>query len=79
VSFVIAWCPSEWVCQQFLQTTSPKQIVRIWSNFIRTFLALTCTKIVQRIVFHWELWLPWQPKGKKLLKIFFYWTITSRA
>ena len=57
--------------QQFLQrSSSHKPLDGSWLNLAWILLGWSPFKIVQRIPFHEELWLPWQPKEKSL-KIFF--------
>ena len=53
----------------FLQTTSPpKPINQIQNNVTGMFLGWISFKLVQRILFHAELWLPRQQKKGKLTK-----------
>jgi hypothetical protein len=47
--------------------TSPhKPLSQFHPNFTGMFLWWSPLKIVQRILFHAELWLPWHPKEKNL-------------
>jgi hypothetical protein len=63
-------CPSV-VRKLLLQMTSPhKPLSQFHPNFTGMFLWWSPLKIVQRMLFHAELWLPWQPK-EKTLNIFF--------
>jgi hypothetical protein len=51
--------------------TSPhKKLSQFHPNFTGMFLWWPPLEIVQRIKFHAEIWLPWQPK-EKTLNIFF--------
>jgi hypothetical protein len=56
-------CPSD--RKLLLETTYPhKMLSQFHPNFTGMFLCKSTFKIVQRIEFHEELWLPWQPKEK---------------
>ena len=47
----------------FLQKTSPQKLLTgFLPNFTEMFLRWSSFKFLQMIVFHEELWLPWQPK-----------------
>ena len=55
---------------------SPKLMIRIQSNFTKMILRSCSFKILQRIEFNEELWLPWQ-QSEKTLKIFLSQTIRA--
>ena len=48
-------------CDRSMSAVRPSTISK---SFIGMILGWLPFKIVQRIEFHTELWLPWQPKGK---------------
>ena len=59
-----------------LYTTSPKPLGGLSSNFTGMILKWSPFKGVQRIPFHAEFLLPWQPKEKNLKNLLFknYWS-----
>ena len=58
--------------------SSPKLTIRFKSNFTEMILRSCSFKILQRIEFREELWLPWE-QSEKTLKIFLSQTIRARA
>ena len=58
--------------------SSPKLTIRFQSNFTEMILRSCSFKILHRIEFREELWLPWQ-QSEKTLKIFLSQTIRARV
>jgi hypothetical protein len=54
------------------KSSCEKPLVQYQPNLAGLFLGWRASKVVQRISFHAEIWLPWQPKGiiRINLKIF---------
>jgi hypothetical protein len=53
--------------------TSPdEKMVVFQPNFTGLIPGWSCLKLVKRIEFHEELWLPWQPIEKALINVNFY-------
>ena len=53
--------------------TSPdEKLVVFQPNFTGMILGLSFLKLVKRIEFHEELWLPWQPIEKTFINVNFY-------
>ena len=45
------------------KSSCEKPLVQFQPNLAGLFLGWRASKVVQRISFHAEIWLPWQPKG----------------
>ena len=58
--------------------SSPKPTIRFQSNFTEMILRSCSFKILQRIEFREELWLPWE-QSEKTLNIFLSQTVRARA
>ena len=76
-------CPSSSILRRPLSTISLNNFLLLnhWANLDETWqgCSLGKAKVVQEIEFQTLVWLPWQPKGKKIAKSLKIFSETKRA